>query len=46
VGFTFDEVLQAPHLELPLDRHLYKHVELEAVYDDDVEQRGAAGRAL
>lgn len=35
VGVSFDEVIQRPHLELPLDRHLFKHVELEAVYDDD-----------
>ena len=34
VGVSFDEVIQKPHLELPLDRHLFKHVELEAVYDD------------
>lgn len=34
-GFTFDEVLEAPKLELPLGRKLLKRVQLEAVYDAD-----------
>jgi hypothetical protein len=35
VGVTFDEELNVPRLDLPLGRKLFKHVELEAVYDDD-----------
>lgn len=34
-GFTFDEVLESPKLELPLGRKLLKRLRLEAVYDDD-----------
>lgn len=41
LGVTFDEVLLPPHLELPLGRRLLKHVELEAVYDDDPRMKPA-----
>lgn len=34
-GFTFDEVLESPKLELPLGRTLLKRIQLEAIYDDD-----------
>jgi hypothetical protein len=34
-GFTFDEVLESPKLELPLGRKLLKRLQLEAVYDAD-----------
>jgi hypothetical protein len=35
IGVSFDEELNVPRLDLPLGRKLFKHVELEAVYDDD-----------
>jgi hypothetical protein len=34
-GITFDQEMKLPRLELPLGRRLFKHVELEAVYDAD-----------
>jgi hypothetical protein len=44
IGVTFDEVLLPPKLELPLGKRLLKHVELEAVYDDDPRLKATGGK--
>jgi hypothetical protein len=45
-GFTFDELLEAPKMELPLGRKLLKRLKLEAVYDSDARFDASGTTAL
>lgn len=42
VGLSFDFVTAPPQLELPLQRHLLKSVQIEAVYEDDSRDQPAS----